>query len=146
MIWYLDYDESAWRNNAPNNKSGYPRFRPVYADGLDYNAWKSKLSDEGITNPYQNKKRMNSLILSTSPFPFGENNAVEECQISNITINDEGYASFDFMGGASGIKDVRNEKGEKEFYDLLGRRIENPIHGQLYLVRGQKGIIRKQVY
>ena len=147
MIWYLDYDQSAWRNNAPNNKEGNPRFRPVYADGMDYIAWKAKIAEMGLEkNWYQNSNRMNSLYLSTSPFPFGENNAVEECQISNITINDEGYASFDFMGGASGIKDVRNEKGEKDFYDLLGRRIENPIHGQLYLVRGQKGIIRKQVY
>ena len=145
MIWYLDYDASAWRNNGPNNRSGNPRFRPVYADGLDFDAWKAKLAEEGITNPYVNKNRMNSQILSTSPFPFGEINAVEECQISNITVDENGLVSFDFMGGdPSAIRTVSSATSSTApvRYDLSGRQVTTPVKGQMYIVRQADGITK----
>lgn len=145
MVWYLDYDASAWRNNTPNNRSGNPRFCPIYADGMDYDAWKAKLAEEGTTNPYQNKNRMNSWILSTSPYPFGEKNAVEECQISNITIDDMGNASFDFMGGdPSAIRTVSSTTSSSASvrYDLSGRQVTVPAKGQMYIVRQADGMTK----
>ena len=145
MVWYLDYDASAWRNNGPNNRSGNPRFCPIYADGMDYDAWKAKLAEEGTTNPYQNKNRMNSWILSTSPYPFGEKNAVEECQISNITIDDMGNASFDFMGGdPSAIRTVSSTTSSSASvrYDLSGRQVTVPAKGQMYIVRQADGMTK----
>jgi hypothetical protein len=145
-VWYVDYDESAWRANRPNNRQDAPRFHPVYADGLDYAAWKTKISAEG-SNPYQHSDRMNSRILSTAPYPFEENNALVDEYITNIQESEDGLISFDFMGGASGIKEMNDAKlNRHEYYDLQGRRIEHPVRGQLYLTRKSDGSICKHLY
>ena len=147
LVWYVDYDEAEWRANRPNNRQNDPRFHPVYADGLDYAAWKTKISAEGSNNPYQHSGRMNSRILSTAPYPFEENNALIDEYITNIQESEDGLISFDFMGGASGIKEMNDAKlNRHEYYDLQGRRIEHPVRGQLYLTRKSDGSICKHLY
>lgn len=155
MVWYVDYDESAWKGNTPNNRTVkneedisilVPRFRPVYADSMDYAAWANKISKEGLSS-YQNKSRMNKRHLSTSPYPFEENNALVDEYITNIQESEDGLISFDFMGGASGIKEMNDAKlNRHEYYDLQGRRIEHPVRGQLYLTRKTDGSICKHLY
>ena len=146
LVWYVDYDESAWRANAPNNRQNDPRFHPVYADGLDYAAWAAKISTEGLSQ-YQHSGRMNKCHLSTAPYPFEENNALIDEYITNIQESEDGLISFDFMGGASGIKEMNDAKlNGHEYYDLQGRRIEHPVRGQLYLTRKADGSICKHLY
>lgn len=144
MIWYLDYDESAWRNNTPNNRKDDPRFRPVYADGLDYAAWAAKIAEQELSN-YQNSNRMNKRHLSTAVFPYEDRNAVEECNISNITVDENGLVSFDFMGGdPSAIRTVSTATSSTALmrYDLSGRQVTTPAKGQMYIVRQADGMTK----
>ena len=90
---------------------------------------------------------MNNYHLSTSPYPYEENNALIDEYITNIQESEDGLISFDFMGGASGIKEMNDAKlNRHEYYDLQGRRIEHPVRGQLYLTRKSDGSICKHLY
>lgn len=148
MVWYVNYDESAWRNNVPNNVKNAPRFHPVYADGLDYVAWTNKVVAEGLST-YQNSNRMNKRHLSTSPYPFVTEettvDAIVEEYLTNIQETADGLVSFDFKGGVVGIKQINASAFMAyDYYDLHGRRVNNPQQDKLYIVRTPKGI-RKQL-
>ena len=140
VIWYVDFDKSAWRGNTPNNRENSPRFRIICADGLDYDAWSKKQEQEGFTT-YQNSNRMNKRYFSTAPYPFGEINSLAEEYITNITESTDSLVSFDFKGGASGIRSVNTHSSplSSQYFDLQGRYVKEPIKGQLYIVRKADG-------
>ena len=143
LVWYVDWDASAWRGNKPNNRQNNPRFRPVYADGLDYDAWKAK---GGST--YQNINHMNSYYLSTSPFPYEDVNAIEEYQITNISVDENGLVSFDYLGGdPSAIRSVDYQRSAlgSQLFDLCGRPVTTTTSGQMYIVRGADGVTKKMI-
>ena len=140
VIWYVDFDKSAWRGNTPNNRENSPRFRIICADGLDYDAWSKKQEQEGFTT-YQNSNRMNKRYFSTAPYPFGEINSLAEEYITNITESTDSLVSFDFKGGASGIRSVNTHSSplSSQYFDLQGRYVKEPVKGQLYIVRKADG-------
>ena len=94
-------------------------------------------SPTGLANDRRQSER--------SVLPFGEINAVEECQISNITVDENGLVSFDFMGGdPSAIRTVSSATSSTApvRYDLSGRQVTTPVKGQMYIVRQADGITK----
>lgn len=95
---------------------------------------------------------MNSHYLSTAPYPYISEekvvDAIVEEYLTNIRISENGLASFDFMGGASGIQSLTTclAFSAAQYFDLQGRRVETPVRGQLYVVRKVDGSRYKTIY
>ena len=51
------------------------------------------------------------------------------------------FLSFDGEGGTTGISNVNVNHNDNQWYDLSGRRVENPTKG-LYIMNGKKVIIK----
>jgi hypothetical protein len=111
-----------------NNNANARRFELVHADNMDYDAWNDYLVANNL-GTYINSKRMNSRLLSSSPYPWTididsttfvndsltensvpapkMNNVNEQGDsllrksITNIRVSEDGLISFDFMGGDS---------------------------------------------
>ena len=171
VIYHVNYDGSVWRNNSVNNDKARRRFHLVYADNMDYDAWDDYISVNGLST-YVNNNRMNSRYLSTSPYPYISEDAVNNeltddstppatmfypnldgnlqlgKPITNIQMTDEGLISFDFMGGTTDIKVLMKYPmiDERQVYDLSGRMVKMPQSGNIYIFRNPDGTAQKQVY
>ena len=122
VVWHINYLASYWRSNTVNNTAGKPNFHLVHADNIDYDGWEALVGKA----KHKNKAYMNSLLLSTSPYPWTTdstdfvNNQLTDTSvpaatmynanaegstllgkpITNITMTTDGLVSFDFMGGS----------------------------------------------
>lgn len=172
VIYHVFYDASVWGGNSVNSDINKRRFHLVNADNMDYDAWDTYMNNSGLST-YVNSGRMNSRYLSTSPYPW-TNETTTNCEltdssvpsatmyeniegkvllskpITNISIDAEGLASFDFMGGNTvGIRNLTPSLSESEgaVYDLQGRRLsESAISNhkpQIRIVRQADGTFRK---
>ena len=132
VIYHVNYNSSVWTNNSLNNDPTQRGFDLVHADNMNYVEWDNYRSKMGYSK-YQNSNRMNSRILSTSPYPWRTDSAEAALDsltdfsvpatvmftantqdskllskpITNITVSENGLVSFDFMGGVpkpDGIK------------------------------------------
>lgn len=170
VIYHVNFNKSAWSGNTVNNNASKRRFELVHADNMDFDAWDAIIPG----NPYLNSQRMNSRILSTSPYPWTTdstafiNDALTDTSvpapqmnyaneqgekllnkpITNIRMDDEGFISFDFMGGdQTGMKEFRAESlgARDEVYDMMGRRIRNSqfSNSQFRIVRRPDGTVKK---
>lgn len=179
VIWHVNYDASDWKNNRVNSTTNQPRYSLVAADNMNYDDWIAKAKAMGITmqnNLYRNSPRLNSILLSGSVYPFIPTEETEKTNneftdsstpaaemftnnssgskllgkpLTNIAITEDGLASFDFMGGATGIESIMDQfyfLSSQSVYDLSGRRVLKPVEGQLVIVRGADGIVRKVRY
>lgn len=186
VIWHVNYDNDAWHNNRVNSTANKPRYSLVAADNMTYDNWVAWLDDHGIKTNYQQSLRLHNYHLSDAPYPFissaeeGEaNNELTDTSvpaakmyttnsegnnllgkpITNIAINEEGLAYFDFMGGTTGIRNVNvndndnlnfndndHEAQRSTFYDLSGHRVSAPVKNGLYIVREKDGTVRKQIW
>lgn len=159
VIYHVNYDESIWRDNNVNSYSSEDKFRYklVHADNKSFKDWETELDTR--TKYIDNAERMNKVHLSTSPYPFEENNELTDTStpaagmsdetflskaITNIQMSD-GLISFDFMGGATGIQDLRilDDDGESCLYNLQGQRVYIPLPGRVYIVKKKNGTTYK---
>ena len=177
VVYHVYYDRSVWSNNSVNNNANKRRFELVHADNMDYDDWNTllmeKYSARIISSQYVNKPRLNSYYLSSSPYPWSTDtttfvnnqltdNSVPpvkmnypnlegkiklEKPITNIQMSEEGFISFDFMGGGSltGIVENRplTDSRRGEVYDLNGRRISAAGSNGIWLIRKSDGTVRK---
>jgi len=156
LIFHVDYNASAWKNNTPNNQKGHRRFDIIHADNIDCVTWTAIV---GANNPYVNG---HSRILSTSPYPYITedtiNNQLTDTSvpaavvfnsngfmgksITNITESEDGLISFDFMwNGSDGIQWVADEMPasnyrQKSAYNLKGQRATK--RDKLQIIKGKK--------
>ena len=169
VIYHVDYDASKWSSNSPNSEKGHFRFDLVHADNRDYNQWDDLINDNGMAT-YAVSPRLHNRHLSTSSYPWIEgdntnkdltdntlpattmynNNAngskLLAKSITNITMDEAGLISFDFMGGGPtvAIRDIGHETaiGDREVYDLTGRKVTNTSN-TLLIVREKNCKVRK---
>ena len=149
-MYHVLWDEEKWRTNTVNNGDVHA-YTLVHADGLDYYQWKELL---GGKIKYAKNGMMNNLALSTTPFPYlpSEVDAVTSFElvegkpVTNIQLDSDGKISFDFKGGATGIRSVNTLLSPYTYYDLQGCGVENPVRGQLYIVRRADGSMCKSIY
>lgn len=165
VIYHVNYDRSVWQGNTVNNNKDKRRFELVNADGRDYDAWDVTIPQG--SSPYQNSGRMNSYILSTSPYPWSTdsttfvNDQLTETSvpplvmhypneegsmqlskpITNIRMSDDGLVSFDFMGGKpDGLLPVVGTPSSPSVYNLQGQSVIAPRKG-IYIRDRRKVII-----
>ena len=161
VIYHVNYDRSVWQNNTVNNDKSKRRYELVHADNMDYDVWDVAI---GSKSPYRNKGRLNSAILSTSPYPWTTdsttfvNNELTDTSvpaakmnnpnengstllskpITNIRMSDDGFVSFDFMGGDhDGISSVVSNMSSRSVYNLQGQQVLSPRKG-LYIINRKK--------
>lgn len=149
-VYHVIWNAEKWRSNKVNN-GDVQGYTLVHADGLDYYQWLELL---GGKTKFANTGMMNCLALSTTPFPYlpPEDDAVtsfelvEDKPVTNIQLDSDGKISFDFKGGATGIRSVNTLLSPYTYYDLQGCGVENPVRGQLYIVRRADGSMCKSIY
>ena len=149
-VYHVIWNAEKWSSNKVNN-GDVQGYTLVHADGLDYYQWKELL---GGKIKYAKNGMMNNLALSTTPFPYlpSEVDAVTSFElvegkpVTNIQLDSDGKISFDFKGGATGIRSVNTLHSPYTYYDLQGCGVENPVRGQLYIVRRADGSMCKSIY
>lgn len=169
VVYHVNYDKSVWGGNSVNNNKTKRRFELVHADNLDFDAWDKII---GGNNPYANSGYMNNRHLSTSPYPYatetGTNDSLTvnsvpagqwyypdiegqtafDKHITNITMDEDGTVSFDYMGGGTllSVQGVTTTTAQQPaaIYDLNGRQ-QQSLQGRrgIYLLRQADGTVRK---
>ena len=172
VVYHVNYVANEWSANRVNNVNNKPNFHLVPADGKTYTQWATWFSASGLSSKYAETGHSHNLHLSTSPYPtaIGETgdslnaeitdtsdpsdmmynrNSEGSMQLSksitNITMDDEGNISFDFMGGVpTAITDNRHRLQPAGLFDLNGRSVEQSAKG-LLIERRADGSVRKIV-
>ena len=141
VVWHVNYIPQTWSSNRVNNTKDLPNFHLVHADNMNYEAWEAKVG----RGKHKNSAYMNSMLLSTSPFPWSTDSTAfvndqltdtstpaaimynQNAQgstllgkaITNITMTADGLVSFDFMGGSSQVlKGDLNNDGDINALDI----------------------------
>ena len=170
LIYHVNYNPSSWNNNRVNAFAEEKDFlyQLVHADNMSYNDWDNYLKTAGFSSAYAKSGRMNKLHLSTSPYPCDTNNEFTDTSvpsaemqtknaddltllskaITNIQVSDDGLVSFDFMGGTTGINNLRvlDEDGVSCLYDLSGQRVYIPLPGRMYIAKRKDGTTYKYIH
>ena len=172
VIYHVDFIPTRWRNNSVNGEENKLHYSIVHADNLDYDGWKDVVANLHYST-YRNSERMNKYHLSSSTYPWSTDsttfvnreltdasvpaavmyneNALGSTQldkpITNIIMSDEGLISFNFMG-ATGINAPHSTSNTQPtaIYDLQGRRVETPVHGNIYIMKYRDGTVSKRIY
>ncbi len=169
VIYHVNYNESAWRNNTVNsfNSEDDFRYKLFHADNKSFATWEAEL---GTKSEYVNLDRMNKVHLSTSSYPYGDNKELTNTStpaalmktknpagenllskpITNIQMTNGGLVSFDFMGGTTGIEELKKgrmeeRKMEGAWYGLSGQRsvFNSPQKKGVYIFREKDGTTYK---
>ena len=170
-VFHVNYNAAKWSGNTVNTSRNAYCYDMVHADNMDYDAWYDMLVAENATTPYANKPRLNSRLLSTSPYPWktdstrtvnaeltdtsvpaavmlnanAEGHLLMSKPITNITQNPDGTIAFDFMGGSNdGISTLAHAAGTMpRLFDMLGRAAGKGQAPRLLIVRLPDGTTRK---
>ena len=144
LIYHVYYDKSAWSGNTVNNDQNKRRFELIHADNMDYDKWEEYVKAWAKPKQYANTGRLNSYLLSTSPYPWTtdstdvvndsltdksvppakmtypnlEGKTMLSKSITNIVQNHDGTISFDFMGGHPEVEGDVNGDGEVNVADI----------------------------
>ena len=167
VVYHVNYDRSVWQGNKVNFDKDRRRFELVNADNMDYDAWDTLIGADN--SPYVNKYRMNSAILSTSPYPWttdstsfvndeltdtsvpavrmnypnAEGSMALSKPITNIRMSEDGLISFDFMGGSipDGVTSLPTPLSSlRQYFNLQGQQVTAPGRG-VFIVDRKKVII-----
>ena len=84
--------------------------------------------------PYVDDETVNNHLTETSVPAMAFNKP-----ITNITMNDDGHISFDFLKGETAIRSVLRDEITDIWYDLQGRRLDRrPSRKGVYIYQGKK--------
>lgn len=174
-VFHVYYDSGKWHigsdggSNSVNSVSTRHCYDLVHADRRGYYDWRDLVEAKKVTYYRDNAERLNSSILSLSPYPLvtdtlvnreftdtsvpaavtyqdnAEGEKLLSKPVTNIQMTDDGLISFDFMGGMTGIKGLsrQTKTGEAIMYDLSGRMVRTPVPGHLYIVKEADGTVHK---
>lgn len=149
LIFHIDYDENVWRYGLPNSSSlkRYTLFPANNNNFVSESYWKNWAypynGNDALTNESKPAAKLNNentggTKLMSKP-------------VTGIAIHD-GLASFDFMGGTTGIENVNgngngNVNGSlaQAIYDMSGRLVYNGKCRGVYMVRDRNGKVKKIV-
>lgn len=124
------FDMFSWVMDGPNNTYSKRRGVVVTADGmkLNFSGYNSNLYGNGV-NTIKGLKFMSG--------------ADWDVTISNIKKNNDGSIEFDLTVPTAGIENIASTPSDDKnaYYDLLGRRTDNPTKG-LYIKNGKKVVIK----
>ncbi|MBO7050930.1 MAG: M6 family metalloprotease domain-containing protein [Bacteroidaceae bacterium] len=146
LILHIDYDQSVWISNQPNDDPEHQRMTWIPADNeyqyVMYNNQKY-FTESGAANdpfPYDS---INAFSATTTPAARFYNMNFDgtynlDASIENITQNADGTISFYFRSLATGISDIGLDTNDT-WYDLNGRSLPGaPSVKGIYLHNGKK--------
>ena len=93
LIWKVNYDQSAWVNNEPNNTANSPRYTLVSASGNKIGTYASGYSyvHAGDKNPYPGSENVTTKTIANKPLL----NIAESNQIITLTYIEEPVIPID---------------------------------------------------
>ena len=142
----MDYSKSSWEYNEVNISDAHYRFDLSHADGKDYRAW-DPANDGKDPNKWSMPNCLRNIYLSTSPYPYGENQSLtinSSNIISNIRQATDGTISFDFVRDTSGIHSPSTEAVPVAYYDLKGNLLPGlPWNPGIYIIQYADGTTKK---
>ena len=71
VIFHVNYDQYAWSGNRVNRKPSAYGYSLMHADNRDFDQWTAYVRTWQTPKQYANSNRMNSNLLSLSPYPYG---------------------------------------------------------------------------
>ncbi len=149
LIMHVDYDETVWANNQPNDDPKHQRMTWIPADNIYQSNYYGYTTSGAANDPFPyNTKR--SFDKTTKPAAKFYNMSTDgtyymDSSVKNITRNNDGTISFLFelpiMGGGNGadaIEDVVSSSVPQNavVYDLCGRKVGRMIDGRWQLDGG----------
>lgn len=127
VVFHIDYDEEVWKDGSPN--VGTKRYCIIPANNKTNYSYES-----GWAYPYGDN---NSLTNESAPAATLYHDNTDGTKymnkpLTNLALTD-GIASFDFMGGATGILERKVVEQPKILFDF----------GPIYIIRNAQGEIKK---
>ena len=151
VVYHVNFISDLWQSNVVNNVQGKPNYSLVAADERTYTDWFDEILASEVKNPYvDTKRRLNSRILSTAPYPWQQDdNCVDEVtlfddkSLCDITQHEDGTVSFTFHASGSDISHVKNETKAAGVYTLSGVKVSDDGQTEglpkgVYIVNGCK--------
>jgi len=132
---------------SPNYSQKNPQVLLVAADNRTYRESEAFFGED---NKYTADGHNHYLSLAAYPYVDDEtvNNHLTETSvpamafnkpITNITMKDDGYISFDFLKGETSIRNMNFEEVPDVWYDLQGRRLDTkPTRKGIYIYNNKK--------
>ena len=153
VVYHANFNKNIWRSNVVNNVQGKPNYSLVIADGKTYTVWYNEIMASEVKNPYvDRKRRLNSRILSTAPYPWLQDEAsvnqvtlFDDKSITDITQHEDGTVSFAFHSTIDGIQQVKARAKTTGVYTLSGQKVRDDGRTEglprgVYVVDGLKVI------
>lgn len=144
----------AWNNNTLNNGNPYAvsviaadNERPMLVTGVNDEEYAENLKGDTYPSPDGNDE-LTDTSLPASTVQIGLSGLMKK-PITHIVYDEAtGTVSFDFMGGSeenilTGIRPVRTDKGNVQYFRLDGTRADNTVRPGIYLYRNSDGRVRK---
>lgn len=155
VLYHANFSSSTWRSNVVNNVKDKPNYSLVTADGRTFTEWYNEILASEVQNPYvDRKRRLNSRILSTAPYPWLQDETsvdqvtlFDECSITDITRHEDGTVSFNFHTSGSGFFHLKAESRATGVYTLSGQKLRDigrafqPLPRGVYIINGKKKIV-----
>lgn len=150
MIYHVDYNEKAWKENATNDDADHQRLSIVPADGNYgtysslYNAYyptRAQLMGDLFPGSMSVKDFTNTSHTSVGGKLFNRNTDKTynlNKPITNIFESVFGEICFDFMGGSespNATERLSIEESENEYFTVNGLRISQPTTSGTYIIK-----------
>ena len=129
VIFHVDYDEEIWRSEYPNDPNKEIRYTIIPSNGI------SSVSNQADwAYPYGENNALTNESTPATTLLHDNKDATQLMSkpLTNMSVTD-GLASFDFMGGSTGIFEKQVWEQPKILYDL----------GPIYIIRYPNGETKK---
>lgn len=152
LVWRIDYAKSYWDMNTVNNTSSHQRVDLIEADNK-----KTEGTRDG--DPYPGTSGNTELSFDSKPQLASWMKKPLAYDIMNIEETEDGLIRFDAVAHVTtpaddpnddpnvgtgddpgtSVSTLEDSSSTGQYYDLMGRRVENPGHG-IYILNGKKVI------
>lgn len=152
LIFHIDYDEEVWRTGIPNSNKlkRYTLFHANNETFVSSDSWRNWAYPYGENNALTNDSQPAATLNNENI----DGTKLMSKPLTGIAVH-EGLASFDFMGGATGIRNVNvndnlndnlNDKVHGSWFTVHGSRVSGSrVSGGIYVVRDRNGKVKKIV-
>ncbi|MDE7097303.1 MAG: M6 family metalloprotease domain-containing protein, partial [Muribaculaceae bacterium] len=138
LVWHVDYNKGAWAANTVNNASSHQRVDIVEADNTRSEATRDGDSFPGVTGN-------TSLTFDSKPQLASWAKKRLAYDIEDISESEDGIITFNAVvydtNGVESIAGLESAGGNKTYFDLTGRKVNNPDKG-IYIVDGRKVLVK----
>ena len=135
LVWHVDYKPSVWAMNTVNNLANHQYVDLVEADNI-----KTEVSRAGDAFPGPNN--VTSFGFATKPQLSSWSKKRLAFDLEDIAESEDGIISFNAVSfDSNGVGTVEAAGQDGIYYDLTGRRVENPGKG-IYIRNGKKILIK----